>query len=179
MIGLPMNEKNKNQPYTLKRVLLNLLLVFWIFPVGYGILFWMESRPVRDKIESQFSITLPANTRDMQYWSQYPDRYVTLVRFTVDIADLDKTMNSVEYERHYCLSETRQENFMPDFYMNDTLDWWNPQQAAIFDGVSCLNEDERNYNQNKHIMVDLSNPSEAIVYIEKFATHYGERYKFD
>jgi hypothetical protein len=139
----------------------------------------IDARPPHQKIETQFSMTLPATARDINYWRQKPDWYEVLVRFTVDMAELEQTLNSVEHEINRCISRAKIDGYMPDFYVSNTLEWWNPQEAEIFEGVSCLNENEDYYGGNKHIMVDLTNPNEAVVYIEQFATRCGERIDFD
>lgn len=144
--------------------LLRTLLILFGF---YGmVMFWINSRPLPDRIATMFDITLPAGARNFGWFDYTWNGYVTLAKFTVDLPDLERTLGSAEGE---CVSEPRQAGYMPDFYVDENLKWWKPFEAVEFDGASCYRYNPNGLAPNYHVMVDYSLPGEATVYIEKYS----------
>jgi hypothetical protein len=69
-----------------------------------------------------------------------------------------------------CLREPRTDDYMPDFYLDESFEWWTPDEAQIFSGVSCYDYNPDGLAPNYHVMVDYTIPDEATVYIEVYST---------
>jgi hypothetical protein len=132
-------------------------------------MFWMDTRPLPDRIETKFSMTLPDSARDFGWYDYSWSGYVTLAKFTVDIEDLEPTLQSVEWERHYCLKGERYKDYMPDFYTDEKFDWWQPFEVKRFNGRNCYDYNPNGLAANYNIMVDYGISSEATVYIEEYS----------
>jgi hypothetical protein len=143
-----------------------LLIAFGFFGM---FLFWFNGRPFPDRIATMFSMTLPDSARDFHWFDYSWDGYVTLGRFTVDLPDLERTLQSVKWENNRCISEPREADYMPDFYVDKGLSWWKPFNATQYDGVSCYDYNPDGLAPNFHVMVDYSVPGEATIYIEHYS----------
>lgn len=147
-----------------------LLLVFGIFA-----LFQLQfiSRPLVERIETKFKFDLPEDVQDVGWYDYSWDGYVNLIKFTVNAEELEATLHSSldtgVWEVEGCLKREREAGFMPEFYTDPTLNWWQPFSATTFDGTSCYAYNPRGLAPNYHLMVDYSIPGEATVYFEQYS----------
>lgn len=145
------------------RYLIFILGIFGLFQ------FWFINRPIPERIETKFSMTLPDNVRDTGWYEWSWDGYVTLAKFTVDENDLETTLQSVRWQTNACISEAREPDYMPEFYTDASLDWWHPFDASRYEGVSCYDYNPKGLAPNYNVMVDYSIPGQATVYIEEYS----------
>lgn len=136
-------------------------------------MFPFYSRPYPERIETMFHINLPENARDIGWFHYSWTGYVTLAQFTVDRADLYRTLlpttDSDCCRFTQCIVQPRRKNHMPDFYRDESLAWWQPFRATEYEGLSCNRTPRSGLAPNHLIMVDFSTPGEATVYIEEYS----------
>ncbi len=159
--------------YSFAAVLLSAFIRLVLIIVGLYALtdFYDMNVPIPNRIESMFSMTLPETARNFGWHHYSGDGYFTLVRFTVDLEDLETTLRSVNWNTEQrCIREPREDGFMPIFSWHDDLLWWRPRDAKIFDGVMCEHYNPHGLAPNYGILVDYGiRDGEATVYIEEYS----------
>lgn len=141
-------------------------LIFAIFALFQ---LWMNSRTLLDRIETMHNLDLPDNVRNLGWYDYTWNGYVFLIKFTVDVDDLETALHSSGWTVRDCLERAREAGFMPDFYTDPALDWWQPFNATSFDGVTCTAYNPKGLAPNYNLMVDYSIPGEATVYFEEYS----------
>ncbi|HEX2908471.1 MAG TPA: hypothetical protein VHO69_16485 [Phototrophicaceae bacterium] len=143
-------------------------ILFMIGMIGL-VPFWFDNNPLPERIEAKFSLILPASAYDFGWYRWSESGHVTLAKFTVALDDLEPTLESIEWNLEDCWSEDREWDYMPEFYTDDSLSWWQPFEATSFEGLSCYDYNPKGWADNYNLMVDYSVPEVATVYLEEYS----------
>ena len=175
----PLKKKKKNSTIVRDRIIIALVVLgamSIIVLVAAGIMFGAVAydgfltegtynytdEQAQVAIESALITTLPDTASNPYYFYTAFQDYYFRIRFELPPEDVSAFLDSID---HMCFEQPLIADLMP-FYRTDTGHyWWQPFSAERYIGAEQCGD-----NPYWTMIVDQSNPTMSIVYIESFST---------